>query len=399
VAWVGAGLAVARSNPHGALWLETPGGDLGIKPDEFEDLGVAPRCRCAAEAVIVEAGEFRGRDRIFFVCERGHSFGGLAEKVLDEARKGAGVPPAPDEDEDPDAWRSRVSPEVAARYDALDAAEAEPRSRCAECDAPLAADSEECPDPECPTNAPAKGCGRVGPEAVTCATCNRTKAPVGRSVALEQAGSMCDDDCPGYRQEPKPSPLWPREACEPPLCPHVGVVESGAPAGVNTALPPVVVPPAIEPVACGSCFDLLPEDGGPCMSALCVAARARAGSPLAEGLRVLRHLGEEGEPTDAEVREVMAEGLGERAEVLGRKDRAARWGLCKLRKANGHGGPWTCAECGEAIETEEYREGLDETKVPKKGRRSSKPAGRCHEECRRELAAGRDPRAEEVPAS
>jgi hypothetical protein len=111
------------------------------------------------------------------------------------------------EGEAPDAWRSRVSPEVAARYDALDAAErdadlarlrvmsedernawldesdsadeagrrarllqevadeeraelarivaerAEPRSRCAECDAPLAADSEQCPDPECPTNA------------------------------------------------------------------------------------------------------------------------------------------------------------------------------------------------------------------------------------------------------
>jgi hypothetical protein len=33
----------------------------------------------------------------------------------------------------------------------------EPRSRCAECDAPLAADSEECPDPECPTNAASGG--------------------------------------------------------------------------------------------------------------------------------------------------------------------------------------------------------------------------------------------------
>jgi hypothetical protein len=116
--------------------------------------------------------------------------------------------PAPASDEeDPDAWRSRVSPEVAARYDALDAAErdadlarirvmsedernawldesdsvdeagrrarllqevageeraelarilaerAAAPSRCAECDAPLAADSFECPDPECPTNA------------------------------------------------------------------------------------------------------------------------------------------------------------------------------------------------------------------------------------------------------
>lgn len=55
------------------------------------------------------------------------------------------------------------------------------------------------------------GCGRVGPPDVTCATCRRTKAPT---------TSTCDDDCPGYRQDPKPSPLWPGERCGPPLCPH-----------------------------------------------------------------------------------------------------------------------------------------------------------------------------------
>ena len=63
-------------------------------------------------------------------------------------------------------------------------------------------------------------CGVVGRPEVACRTCGKTKAPVGRSVALETATSYCDDDCPGYRQEPKPDPLWPGEVCAPPLCPH-----------------------------------------------------------------------------------------------------------------------------------------------------------------------------------
>jgi hypothetical protein len=54
-----------------------------------------------------------------------------------------------------------------------------------------------------------KGCDVVGPPAVDCRVCGRTKAPVGRSVPVELP--MCDDDCPGYRSAPLPSSLWPGE--------------------------------------------------------------------------------------------------------------------------------------------------------------------------------------------
>lgn len=45
----------------------------------------------------------------------------------------------------------------------------------------------------------------------TCTTCRKRKSPCGRSVPAEMHGSLCDDDCPGYRQEPKPGHLWPGE--------------------------------------------------------------------------------------------------------------------------------------------------------------------------------------------
>jgi hypothetical protein len=47
-----------------------------------------------------------------------------------------------------------------------------------------------------------------------CATCRLRKAPVGRSVAPAMAGSMCDYDCPGYREDPTPCDLWPGETRE-----------------------------------------------------------------------------------------------------------------------------------------------------------------------------------------
>jgi hypothetical protein len=50
--------------------------------------------------------------------------------------------------------------------------------------------------------------------AVNCNICKRTKRPVGRSAPVETSGSYCDDDCPGYRQEPLPGQLWPGESCE-----------------------------------------------------------------------------------------------------------------------------------------------------------------------------------------
>lgn len=45
-----------------------------------------------------------------------------------------------------------------------------------------------------------------------CGKCGRRKAPVGRSVAPAIAGDLCDDECQGYRQDPKPCDLWPGEA-------------------------------------------------------------------------------------------------------------------------------------------------------------------------------------------
>lgn len=48
-------------------------------------------------------------------------------------------------------------------------------------------------------------------EPVECTVCHRTKAPIGRSVAPAMAGGLCDEDCPGYRQEPAAGHLWPNE--------------------------------------------------------------------------------------------------------------------------------------------------------------------------------------------
>lgn len=47
--------------------------------------------------------------------------------------------------------------------------------------------------------------------AVMCVVCGLRKKPVGRSAPLEMANSLCDSDCPGYRQEPHPGYLWPGE--------------------------------------------------------------------------------------------------------------------------------------------------------------------------------------------
>ena len=44
-----------------------------------------------------------------------------------------------------------------------------------------------------------------------CAECGRTKAPIGRSVPLGMSGSMCDRDCAGYLDFPRPDQLWPGE--------------------------------------------------------------------------------------------------------------------------------------------------------------------------------------------
>jgi hypothetical protein len=50
---------------------------------------------------------------------------------------------------------------------------------------------------------------RVG-VAIDCAVCGYVKKPIGRSAPMELR--YCDDDCPGYRQSPRPGSLWPRES-------------------------------------------------------------------------------------------------------------------------------------------------------------------------------------------
>jgi hypothetical protein len=37
------------------------------------------------------------------------------------------------------------------------------------------------------------------------------KKPVGRSAPLPMANSLCDSDCRGYYEDPKPGELWPGE--------------------------------------------------------------------------------------------------------------------------------------------------------------------------------------------
>jgi hypothetical protein len=41
-----------------------------------------------------------------------------------------------------------------------------------------------------------------------CTTCDKRKAPRGRSVPLPMAGSLCDPDCSGYLEAPSPPHLW-----------------------------------------------------------------------------------------------------------------------------------------------------------------------------------------------
>ena len=49
---------------------------------------------------------------------------------------------------------------------------------------------------------------------VDCTVCGRVKQPVGRSLPMVLHGGYCDNDCPGYYGDPKPSNLWPGESEE-----------------------------------------------------------------------------------------------------------------------------------------------------------------------------------------
>jgi hypothetical protein len=47
---------------------------------------------------------------------------------------------------------------------------------------------------------------------VECESCGLEKKPVGRSAPLEMY--LCNQDCPGYYNDPKPGSLWPGESEE-----------------------------------------------------------------------------------------------------------------------------------------------------------------------------------------
>jgi hypothetical protein len=66
--------------------------------------------------------------------------------------------------------------------------------------------------------------GRVGIR-VLCATCSRTKKPIGRSAPHN--GNYCDHECPGYRGAPEPDSLWPGEREEDAFPPPIEERHSG----------------------------------------------------------------------------------------------------------------------------------------------------------------------------
>ncbi len=50
----------------------------------------------------------------------------------------------------------------------------------------------------------------IGPPTVYCLSCDFPKKPWGRSVSPHE-GPQCSYDCPGYREDPQPSDLFPGE--------------------------------------------------------------------------------------------------------------------------------------------------------------------------------------------
>ena len=48
--------------------------------------------------------------------------------------------------------------------------------------------------------------------ALDCSVCGRLKKPCGRSAPVESSSSLCDHECDGYYQDPKPGSLWPGES-------------------------------------------------------------------------------------------------------------------------------------------------------------------------------------------
>ena len=56
-----------------------------------------------------------------------------------------------------------------------------------------------------------KGCTPSCYEMPECGVCHRRKKPQGRSAPLAMADSLCDQDCPGYYDQPRAGHNWPNE--------------------------------------------------------------------------------------------------------------------------------------------------------------------------------------------
>ena len=54
-------------------------------------------------------------------------------------------------------------------------------------------------------------CTEVCRKPVDCHVCKKRKKPIGRDAPMAMANSLCDHECPGYRDNPYPPHLWPNE--------------------------------------------------------------------------------------------------------------------------------------------------------------------------------------------
>jgi hypothetical protein len=341
--------------------------------------------------------------------------------------------------------RIPASSSGAPRSGVLDSVEEKAKSPAAEATGPSASDAGPDLSPPAPADLSAGGDGSQ-PDAPD-APSGGEQGAVSEPPAPATPGAGAPPAC-GARD-----PVSPR-ACDRPAG-HDGDHEDS-----RIPVDPYPPPALSEPAACGSCFDLLPEDGGPCQSTECQARRAKeaAASKLTpEDARarfghgspehrdaIRRRAAEKGEatcsvhgwvlvrdalgediapwctectdlrreggaspeetphalPASAEWKESPAERTSiDAAAAQGRKDRAARWGLCPPRSVTTRTKVEACALCGLDVDSGPYRQGVegDPSDLTKK-RRGSKPVGRAHQACVDALARGEDPKSEGAEA-
>lgn len=77
------------------------------------------------------------------------------------------------------------------------------------------------------------GCTEACTAEPDCKVCGRVKMLRGRSYPLEMCGGRCNDDCPGYYQEPMPGHVWPEEWRAHLAGDHTSCYECGGDDGVS----------------------------------------------------------------------------------------------------------------------------------------------------------------------